>query len=235
MRTGFTNAFINKPLKKYYSYHGILMPCNIQPDPEPFASYEIKPGGGPVVTTTFEAIMKGNFDKSDFDYDLVHNAVESGFYGPYLGQKREDFGGGLYLYDIFRIVLAWDTVSLPFDCTILAAKIKATLTDKWSSFIFSIVVRNGMPLYPHIPVERRDYNFAMYSRYGGSAEITDPGPWELVFDEVGRSWINKEGYSKFILMSDRDFVSQPPVANDTIGFMDMLQFWKLEVTYQESA
>lgn len=41
MRTGFTNAFPNKPLNKYYMYHGILMPCNIQPDPEPFKSYEM--------------------------------------------------------------------------------------------------------------------------------------------------------------------------------------------------
>ena len=36
MKTGFNNAFVNIPGTKYYSYHGFLMPCNIQPDPSPF-------------------------------------------------------------------------------------------------------------------------------------------------------------------------------------------------------
>jgi len=39
MRTGFTNAFVNKPLTKYYSYHGIIMPCNVQPNPDPFEDF----------------------------------------------------------------------------------------------------------------------------------------------------------------------------------------------------
>ena len=234
MKTCFIHGNPNKPVKKYYYYHGVLRSCLIQPDPGKIICYDTKEPGGEIKTVTFYASMKGNFNKSGFDYLTVHNAVESGFYGPYIGQSREDFGGGLYLFNIYRIVIAWDTINLPNDCNILDARIKATLTDKWSGFIFNIVIRNGMPEYPHIPVENRDYNFAMYSGYGGSAEIIDPGPWELVLDDVGKSWINKEGYSKFILLSDRDFVSQEPVANDTVGFMDMLAFWKLEITYQEA-
>jgi len=235
MRTGVPKAYVNIPGKKYYNYHGLIMPCNIQPEPEPLVTYDTKPGGGDIITITLNAIMKGNFNKADFDYPTVHNAVTSGYYGPYLGQSVEDFGGGLYYYNIYRIVIAWDTIVLPLDCTILDAKIMATLTDKWSGFIFSIVIRNGMPDYPHIPVENGDYNFARYTGYGGSAEITDPGDWELVFDDVGKLWINKAGYTKLILMSDRDYVSQVPVLNDTVGFIDDLSYWKLRITYQEAA
>lgn len=36
MKTGFNNAFVNIPGTKYYKYHGIMMPCNVQPDPPPF-------------------------------------------------------------------------------------------------------------------------------------------------------------------------------------------------------
>ena len=39
MKTGFTNAFVNKPLTKYYSYHGIIKPCNVQPNPDPFEDF----------------------------------------------------------------------------------------------------------------------------------------------------------------------------------------------------
>lgn len=39
MKTGFNNAFVNIPGTKYYSYHGRVMPCNIQPDPAPFDDF----------------------------------------------------------------------------------------------------------------------------------------------------------------------------------------------------
>lgn len=39
MKTGFTNAFVKIPGTKYYSYHGIIKPCNVQPNPAPFEDY----------------------------------------------------------------------------------------------------------------------------------------------------------------------------------------------------
>jgi hypothetical protein len=38
MKTGFTNAFANKPVNKAYKYHGINEICNKQPNPNPFDS-----------------------------------------------------------------------------------------------------------------------------------------------------------------------------------------------------
>lgn len=39
MRNGFVFGYPNKPKRKYYSYHGILMPCYDQFDPDPFITY----------------------------------------------------------------------------------------------------------------------------------------------------------------------------------------------------
>lgn len=43
-RTGFTNAFVNKPITKGFSYHGIEMNCNKQTSPVPNKDYPISTG-----------------------------------------------------------------------------------------------------------------------------------------------------------------------------------------------
>ncbi|GAI04439.1 unnamed protein product, partial [marine sediment metagenome] len=45
MCTGFTNFDAKRMMKKYYSYHGVIMACNIQPNPEPFTCEPEKPPG----------------------------------------------------------------------------------------------------------------------------------------------------------------------------------------------
>lgn len=235
MRTEFTNAFPNKPLNKYYMYHGILMPCNIQPDPEPFVSYEIKPGGGPVVTVTFTAVINTGWQYSEFDYNYVHDHNEGGGFIPFIGQQIEDFGGGLYLYTIERMGVGWDTVSLPIDCTILAAKIILTMTTNYSLRQWNVVVRNGMPLYPHLLDTRGDYKFTNYSGYCGVKEIQPPGTFEIELNESGLLAVNKEGYTKFALLDDRDIAGVPPTVQEYVEFMYDKSYCKLEVTYQEAA
>lgn len=43
--TGFTNFDAKRMMKKYYSYHGTIMPCNIQADPDPPICYPTEPPG----------------------------------------------------------------------------------------------------------------------------------------------------------------------------------------------
>ena len=43
MKNGFYKGFIDIPSKKYYKYHGLIMPCNIQPDPDPLLDYPLFP------------------------------------------------------------------------------------------------------------------------------------------------------------------------------------------------
>lgn len=49
MKTGFVKAFIDKTAKKYYNYHGLIMPCNLQPEPDTLIEYPITSGGTWVV------------------------------------------------------------------------------------------------------------------------------------------------------------------------------------------
>lgn len=41
MCTGFTNFDAKRQMRKYYSYHGIIMPCKVQADPDPPKCYHI--------------------------------------------------------------------------------------------------------------------------------------------------------------------------------------------------
>jgi len=41
MKAGFINAFVRKPAKKYYSYHGIKKSCLTDPDPDPFEEFPL--------------------------------------------------------------------------------------------------------------------------------------------------------------------------------------------------
>lgn len=49
MKIGFINAYADKPLKKYYSYHGEVRDCLTQPNPSPFEELPYKPPGPPWV------------------------------------------------------------------------------------------------------------------------------------------------------------------------------------------
>ena len=42
MKTGFLQGYRNKPVKKYYFYHGQIMDCLLQPDAEPYKMYDTK-------------------------------------------------------------------------------------------------------------------------------------------------------------------------------------------------
>lgn len=39
MRTGFVHGFVNKPINKSYSYHGVKRVCPAQPDPGMFDDF----------------------------------------------------------------------------------------------------------------------------------------------------------------------------------------------------
>lgn len=56
MKTGFINAFANKPVKKTYRYHGVIRECPIQPNPEPFLPGETVPGEYVVVTFDYYGV-----------------------------------------------------------------------------------------------------------------------------------------------------------------------------------
>jgi len=233
MDTCFNKGFNDIPAKKYYKYHGLIMPCNIQPDPVCFSRYDTKDPYGPPITRHFSAYYDVGWNYGDFNYIDAHNHVSGGIYGPYIGQTKEDFGGGLFLYQFYRMGVVWDTVILPWNCKINSASILLTITDKWSGVLFDIVVRNGMPTFPHTTDHIYDYYYDNYWGDFGRKEITDPGSFEIKLTDMGLLLINKTGYTKFALISSHDINYSIPTANDTIGINGLSSYIRLKVVYQE--
>ena len=232
-KTGFSNGFANIPGQKYYKYHGWVRECNIEPILPPYLEFPVGPPYGPPITRYFSAHYDVGWNYSDFDYTAAHDHVSGGIYGPYIGQTKEDFGGGLFLYQFYRMGVVWDTVILPWNCRINSASILLTITDKWSGVLFDIVIRNGMPTFPHITDHIYDYYYDNYWGDFGRKEITDPGSFEIPLTDMGILLINKTGYTKFALISSHDIDRNIPVANDTIGINGLSSYIRLKVIYQE--
>lgn len=72
MKTGFSNIFANIPAVKYYKYHGMLIPCNKQPDFTPIL-YEDLLHPGPVWELRYEIwpVKIGNYYVSYDYYDFI--------------------------------------------------------------------------------------------------------------------------------------------------------------------
>lgn len=122
---------------------------------------------------------------------------------------------------IARLALIFDTSEIPTDATITKSVLNLFCTgEMYPNNHFDIVVQNGMPDYPHIPVEVNDYNMVHYSGNGGSINtedciIEDYNNIELNAD--GRSWINKGGMTKFMLRSSKDINGEAPTTMDIIS------------------
>jgi len=233
MQTCIVKGFVDKPGTKYYYYHGILKPCNVQPQIVCFDQVDTPDKYGPEKTSIFYAYYDVGWNYGIFNYTDAHDHATGGIYGPYIGQSKEDFGGGLYLYSFYRMGLVWDTVSLPYDCEIISAKVTLTITNKWSGVTFDIVLRNGAPTFPHITDDTDDYYYNNYSGDYGRVEITDPGNIEIDLTPGGLLLVNKSGYTKFALISSNDIDRIIPIANDTIGINGIYSNIKLTVKYKE--
>ena len=233
MKTCIVKGFVDVPGTKYYYYHGMLRPCNIQPEIVCFDKVDTTEGYGPEKTKTFSSYYDVGWNYGDFVYADGHDHVSGGIYGPYVGQSKEDFGGGLYYYQFYRMGLVWDTVILPWDCLIVSAKVILKITDKWSGVTFDLVLMNGTPDYPHTSDNIYDYDITNYSGNYGSIPITAPGEIEIDLTSGGLLLINKTGYTKFALLSSDDIDEKIPTANDTIGINGISSYIKLKVVYKE--
>ena len=121
-------------------------------------------------------------------------------------------------YSISRAFLIFDTSIIPDGANITEAVISLYVSYDFSDTDFEVVVQNGQPTYPHIPLEAEDYNRQHYIGDGGSnstANIT--GDWlNITLNSNGKSWINKQGYTKLCLRSSRDIDGIAPSGYEII-------------------
>jgi len=227
MKTGFINAYCHKPVKKYYSYHGEIRDCLIEPDPGTFENFPADVPYGPTQYMLFTHIYISGYYHGDQSYLVAHNAATGTFTLTRVGQAYDP---GRDLYWDYRTGIAFDTIALPDNSKIVSGKMSLQVyrNDGWVPF--DIIMRNGMPTFPHIYEYPGDYNIGAYWGNGGSCRFREIQ--EIYFNEVGVGWINKEGITKFQLISSRDLGAVPPTGLEVVTYKRTGANHRLEVGYK---
>jgi len=118
-------------------------------------------------------------------------------------------------FSISRGFMFFDTSAIPDNMIIkdAALAISGVLSPHLAQH-FNIVIQNGQPDYPHIPLEPSDYNRTKYDGNGSSINTEDFSQNNYNYIHLnsdGKTWINKQGVTKLCLRSDRDINGIPPV------------------------
>jgi len=142
---------------------------------------------------------------------LVHDASSAEYVGDYadtlvIGQWKSGPA-----YTIFRSFLFFDTSIIPEDANITSAVLSIYILYDYSDNDFNVTVQNGQPTYPHMPIQAEDYYYGYYiGNYGSrnTSEISGAGYWNITLTDF--SIINKNGYTKLCLRSNKDIESIAP-------------------------
>jgi hypothetical protein len=231
-KTGFSNGFADVPTKKYYKYHGWVRSCNTEPVLPPYLEFPTDVPYGPPVIITLGKIEFKNREQNGFDYNVVHDSLLGAEYSRYVGQLRWDLGGGWYDFWVGRMMIGWDTSSIPSNAKIVSAKLMMKIIAVKKDSPFSVTIRSGMPDFPHMPVEDVDYYYGNYSGDYGSTLAENPGNYEIYLNPSGILLINKNGYTKFCLLSDRDILAIPPFGPESFEYVTLESWCKLRIIYK---
>mgnify|MGYP000094191735 CR=1 FL=1 len=175
------------------------------------------------VTKTFTSLnYDGSIRRIGSSYDEVHDSTE----GEVCDQINDATVGQTYIEGnnivwIARAFLYFDTSAIPDDANITSATLSIYIKDDNSETDFQVIIQNGQPTYPHVPLKSGDFYYSYYIGNGGSrdtSEITGSGYWNITLNEDGMNWINKAGYTKLCLRSNRDINNQPPTGPEGITF-----------------
>lgn len=146
---------------------------------------------------------------ANVNYTTAHNASSGNLTtGLLMGQKLE-----INTYTIYRGGLAFDTSGLDDTALIKSVTFRLRCKGGDSTLSGNILIKDGQPTYPHVPLEDGDYDISDYSGNGGTVDCTgilDETYVSMSFNSTGLSWINKTGYTKFLIVSQNDNISEPP-------------------------
>ena len=233
MQTCIVKGFVDKPGTKYYYYHGILKPCNIQPQIVCFDQVDTKDEYLPPKSKTFTADLYTSYEACDWGYLVTRNRLTGSYAYTEIGQKLEEMAPGYIWCCIQRMGLAWDTIFLPYDCKIVSAKVRLDCDGFKEDEPFNLILSNGMPDYPNLTYDGEDYQLSKYSGIGGKVAAGPVGWVEIPLNDIGLTWINVDGYTKFMLLDENDYLGIPPTFEEYILFSWTANIAQLVVVYQE--
>jgi len=124
-------------------------------------------------------------------------------------------------YRIWRSMFFFDTgPGIPDNANILTAELSIRARIDFSSWLgpgFNVQIQSGAPTYPHTPPVAGDYYHANYSGNGGSIStggMSNEQYFQISLNSAGISWIDKIGYTKFMLRSSRDISGTTPTGSE---------------------
>ncbi|MBA7569660.1 hypothetical protein ES695_01885 [Candidatus Atribacteria bacterium 1244-E10-H5-B2] len=227
--TGFTNFQAKKMIHKYYSYHGGIMACKIQPNPGTFICEDTDLPWGPEIQVKFTTILSYGFRATGYEYNEVHDRVLGNTNVRTIGQE---YYPRTTQIRINRHFVAFTTQNLPGDCCIVSAYLRILTGYLYPTVPFNVVIRNGMPLWPDVGNPRENYNFANYSGNGGSAPA-EGQVWMIInLNPAGLLWITKTDNTKFALLSSRDIARAHPSTEEMMDITSLSINQQLWVTYK---
>lgn len=124
-------------------------------------------------------------------------------------------------YYVFRGFPIFDTSPLDDGVNITIATLQLYVQQDYSDTNFNVTVENGMPTYPHLPIELNDYYNGFYEDRGEGGEATTAGlsdaTWlNITLNSTGLAWISKTGYTKLCLRSDNDLLTVAPTGEERL-------------------
>lgn len=189
--------------------------------------------------TFYSSSSTGYMGRVDAVYATCHDATEAGeVSASYLSVGQ--WPG----YSIFRATLYFDTSSIPDGATIDAVTLSLYGDVDLSVTDFNLIVRSGMPTYPHDPMVVGDYLHSHYSGTGNNSWNTSSmvrnAYNDIILNATGRGWIDKEGWTKLVLISEEDVNSSAPTAFEWVSFAGSAGLGsspepRLSVTYSASS
>ncbi|MBA7587997.1 hypothetical protein ES708_30045 [subsurface metagenome] len=124
-------------------------------------------------------------------------------------------------YYIYRLAFQFrtDQAYLPPGAPIqyAAIRVKRYATVYPLKLDFNVVIRDGMPEFPHDPIELTDYYRKWYlGNYGQilASELPIDEFGDIILNSRGLDRINLGGYTKYIIISSRDMEDIPPYKSE---------------------
>lgn len=213
--TGFTNFDAKRMMKKYYSYHGVIMKCNIQPNPKtficedtkeaeltgPYHLFEVKGTFVKCVELMYERYNPDKHVENEEDYLIARNALAANQALPIPPAYKTQLIVGQYveatwkatIYRVYRITLEFENyLNIGEGAPVQNVTLQFRLYLNWAEHEFDIIIQNGQPTYPHDPPVVEDYFYEHYKDNGGSMNTIDMvggHNYYIKFNSLGKSWV----------------------------------------------
>lgn len=156
-------------------------------------------------------------------YGSTYSTVNSAASGTLINGDFPAWIGQEYWYNTYYVnhsYVIFPTTTIPTNLNIMTAAIYLWGYMDESDTDFNIVVCNGQPTYPSSPPVASDFYRGYYTPDNGSGKSTASG-WYTSYNIVyinNTGFINKGGFTKLALRSDRDISQITPYGDERVAF-----------------